>query len=53
MTLNLPLRERVVPDWNKGRERGECKKKKKSGAGQERRKNRDSRGEHTVIMFNH
>lgn len=27
LTLHLPLRERGVPDWNKGRERGECKKK--------------------------
>lgn len=30
LTMNLPLRERVAPDWNKGRERGGGWKKKSS-----------------------
>lgn len=29
MTMNLPLRERVAPDWDKEREREEDVKKKK------------------------
>lgn len=33
MTVNLPLRERLAPDWNKGREREEDVKKKKEKKG--------------------
>lgn len=33
LTVNLPLRERLAPDWNKGREREEDVKKKKEKKG--------------------
>lgn len=37
LTINLPLRERVAPDWNKGREREKHKRgRRRRGGGRKR-----------------